>query len=148
MLVPGFYRRARGILLVYDVTSRTSFDELQRRYDELKTYARDNIVLAIVGNKIDRPVWHATSECRSCPQAEHSQDANRTVSYQEGHEFAQAHDSLFFETSALTGQGVEEAFTQVAKRALQMFVNNPADGPPQTIRLDTPQEDAQPTCWC
>ncbi|EKM51168.1 uncharacterized protein PHACADRAFT_263174 [Phanerochaete carnosa HHB-10118-sp] len=128
----NYYHRAQGILLVYDVTRRDTFDALQSWYDEIKKYARDGVVVALVGNKIDE------------------QDSPRQVSYQEGHEFAQRHDILFFEVSAFTGQRVEDTFTQVIRRMLVPGARTTAGPAARSVELDNPSIGAAPTtnCWC
>jgi GTPase SAR1 family protein len=41
-------------LVVYDVTSRPTFDELLRWFRELDTYCGDGVVKVLVGNKVDK----------------------------------------------------------------------------------------------
>ncbi|EKM51167.1 uncharacterized protein PHACADRAFT_263171 [Phanerochaete carnosa HHB-10118-sp] len=95
----SYYRRADAIMLVYDITNRQSFDALPSWYTELKDHAGESVVTAVVGTKVD-------------------QESSRQVPYQEGHRFAQLHDSLFFETSAVSGEGVEEPFTELIRKAI------------------------------
>lgn len=53
-LTPSYYRDAQGAILVYDVSSASSFSKLENWLNELETYStRPNIVKMIVGNKID-----------------------------------------------------------------------------------------------
>lgn len=54
-LTPSYYRGAQGAILVYDVSSRASFERLEPWLQELHTYAtKSNIVKMLVGNKIDK----------------------------------------------------------------------------------------------
>lgn len=49
----AYYRGAVGALLVYDVTSLSSFQHVSNWLKELKQYADSNIVILLVGNKTD-----------------------------------------------------------------------------------------------
>ena len=80
---------------MYDVTRRETFDQLTRWLEEARQNANANMVVMLVGNKID---------------LEH----RRVVSTEEGQKFAQDHGLLFIETSAKTGHNVEEAFVGTA----------------------------------
>ena len=53
-ITSAYYRGAQGIILVYDVANRESFDALPRWYAELETYVSKSVVKIIVGNKVDK----------------------------------------------------------------------------------------------
>lgn len=55
-LTSSYYRGAQGVIIVYDVSNRESFENLKKTWlKELQTYANlDRIVLMVVGNKIDK----------------------------------------------------------------------------------------------
>lgn len=91
----SYYRGAAGALLVYDVTRRETFDHLTRWLEEARQNANANMVVMLIGNKIDL-------------------EARRVVSYEEGQKFAQEHGLIFLETSAKTAHNVEEAFVGTA----------------------------------
>lgn len=63
-----YYKDAKVAIVVYDVTSRESFEGLKTWMDELKEKGPQNMVIAVVGNKIDL--------------------LNEAVSIQEGQEYA------------------------------------------------------------
>lgn len=48
-----YYQDAKIALLVYDVTSKGSFEQMQAWGEELVNYAPKDIILAVVGNKVD-----------------------------------------------------------------------------------------------
>ncbi|KAF9020818.1 ras-domain-containing protein [Hymenopellis radicata] len=106
-ITASYYRGAQGVVLVYDVASRESFESLPRWWDELETYlggeGRDAVVKIVVGNK----------------------EFSRQVSTAEGQGFATRMGCFFVESSAKTDVGVTEAFTEVVKRIL---LNNIARG--------------------
>nr|CAI5854966.1 unnamed protein product [Callosobruchus analis] len=53
-LTPSYYRDAQGAILVFDVSSYSSFSKLEVWLNELETYStKGNIVKMIIGNKID-----------------------------------------------------------------------------------------------
>jgi len=98
-ITSSYYRGAQGIILVYDVSSRESFDALPRWYSELETYVSDSVVKIIVGNKVDK-------------------EFSRQVPLAEGQKFATRMNSLFIEASAKTAVGVSEAFQGVVEKIL------------------------------
>lgn len=53
-ITPSYYRVAHGIIVVYDVTDRKSFDALPGWFTDLETYAPSTVVKIVVGNKVDK----------------------------------------------------------------------------------------------
>ena len=49
----SYYRGAVGALLVYDISKRGSYENVQRWLKELRDHADSNIVIMLVGNKSD-----------------------------------------------------------------------------------------------
>jgi len=98
-ITSSYYRGAQGIVLVYDVSSRESFDALPRWYSELETYVSPSVVKIVVGNKVDK-------------------EFSRQVPTTEGQAFATRMNSLFIEASAKTAVGVKDAFQEVVERIL------------------------------
>lgn len=95
-LTSSYYRGAHGVILVYDVTSKISFDNVKTVWmRELETYASlDTMVLMVVANKIDK-----TSQ--------------RLVSKEEGLELAKSLSALYMECSAKTKLGITAAFEEL-----------------------------------
>ncbi|MHA1577973.1 MAG: GTP-binding protein [Candidatus Thorarchaeota archaeon] len=92
----GFYRGSRGGLLVYDVTRRRTFMNIQHWKDEaFKSLKRDFPVI-VVANKVDLI-------------------DSRVVGKEEGEEWAKEHGHLYVESSALTGENVEKSFETLCK---------------------------------
>ncbi|OMJ95442.1 hypothetical protein SteCoe_1209 [Stentor coeruleus] len=94
----SFYRRADGVLLVYDITARHTFENCKFWLDEIRQNAASDVIIYLVGNQID--LVTAGKE-------------NREVTLEEGLEFAKKNNlGGFKETSARSGINVQEAFTE------------------------------------
>lgn len=98
-ITSSYYRGAQGIILVYDVANRESFDALPRWYSELETYVSESVVKIVVGNKVDK-------------------EFSRQVPTHEAEAFAERMNSLFVEASAKTSVGVRDAFRNVVERII------------------------------
>ncbi|KJE91151.1 GTP-binding protein yptV3 [Capsaspora owczarzaki ATCC 30864] len=120
-LTSSFYRGAHGVIFVYDVTRRETFDTaLDTWLTEVDTYATNDVVKMLIGNKID-------------------QTEERQVSRAEGLAFAQRHSMLFIECSARTRVGVEQAFEEL----VQKMYDTPAlwrTGPTNNVQLGGAEE--------
>ncbi|KAJ3853519.1 ras family-domain-containing protein [Lentinula lateritia] len=95
-ITSSYYRGAQGIILVYDVSSRESFDALPRWYSELETYVSDSVVKILVGNK----------------------EFSRQVPTAEASAFAERMNSLFIEASAKMSVNVKETFQEVVEKII------------------------------
>ncbi|CAG0913513.1 unnamed protein product [Notodromas monacha] len=95
----SYYRAAAGALLVYDVASRESFNNLSEWLSDARKLASPNIVILLVGNKKDL-------------------EEEREIPFLEASRFAQENEIMFLETSALTGDHVEEAFLKCSRTIL------------------------------
>ncbi|RDX50745.1 ras-domain-containing protein [Polyporus arcularius HHB13444] len=98
-ITSSYYRGAQGVILVYDVANRESFEALPKWFAELETYVSSAVVKIIVGNKVDK-------------------EFSRQVPASEGQAFATRMNALFVEASAKTAVGVQEAFRDVVERIL------------------------------
>lgn len=95
-----FYKDSQGVILVYDVNLRETFDRLQKWLEEGKKYQLPNhIPIIVVGNKSDVN--------------------QRQVSYKEGENFALEKGYSFYETSSLTGDYVNEMFEHLFSEVLK-----------------------------
>ena len=95
------YRKAVGGLIVYDITKRTSFDNVLQWLSDLKNNADKGCICALVGNKID------------LVEKNHR---IREVSEDEGKLLAKKYEMLFYETSALNNQSVNDAFEDLLQK--------------------------------
>jgi len=108
----SYYRGAAGALLVYDTTSRDSFNTLSNWLNDTRTLASPHIIIILVGNKKDL-------------------EEAREVTFLEAINFAQENDLIFLETSAKTGENVEESFLKCAKTILAKIETGEID--PETV---------------
>ncbi|CAM5129236.1 unnamed protein product [Natator depressus] len=104
----SYYRGAAGALLVYDITSRETYNALTNWLTDARTLASPSIVIILCGNKKDL-------------------DADREVTFLEASRFAQENELMFLETSALTGENVEEAFLKCARTILNKIESGELD---------------------
>ena len=96
-----FYKDARVIILVYDITSRKSFDALNNFwYAELKNNCIEQPVLAVVGNKTDLY-------------------ANQEIDPLDAKDFAKSIGAIFQLTSAKTSDGIEVLFDNIGKKIIK-----------------------------
>ncbi|KAJ7861141.1 ras protein [Mycena olivaceomarginata] len=96
-------REGQGFLLVYSITSRTTFDRLEVFRQSVRRAKRGDLILMLVGNKSDKVY-------------------EREVSKEEGAALARHFGCEFIETSAKTAQNVERVFTSLV-RALRQTRN-------------------------
>ena len=90
-LIPMYTRDANIILLVYDICSKESFLHLSDWLKDLTNINMNEVIFALVGNKIDL-------------------NDKREVSPEEGQKFSEEHDFIFQEVSAKTGDGFSDLF--------------------------------------
>lgn len=126
-ITSAYYRGAVGALLVYDVTRRSTFENVGRWLKELRDHTDPNIVVMLIGNKSD--LRHLVA-----------------VSTEDGKSFAEKESLCFMETSALEATNVENAFSEaltqiyriVSKRAVEAGDNGNTSAVPskgQTINV-------------
>ncbi len=87
-LLPLYYRSAGGIIIVYDVTDRDSYENIKKRWLNEIRHSSDIPFIGMIGNKIDLK-------------------QNRKVTIREAFEFAKENKLLFEEVSALDNKNVE-----------------------------------------
>ena len=93
----GYYRSAAVGLIVYDITSRDSFENIGAWIKECKQHGNKEMTLVLVGNKLDL-------------------ENDREVTYEEAEQYANENNMLFFETSAKTSNHVADLFVQSANK--------------------------------
>jgi len=94
-ITSSYYRGAHGIIIVYDVTDKTSFKHAQHWFHEIDKYADSVVNKLLVGNKCDLV-------------------SKKVVAYDEGRELADTLGIRFLETSAKNAHNVEQTFQILA----------------------------------
>ncbi|XP_061188054.1 uncharacterized protein LOC133196137 [Saccostrea echinata] len=168
-LAPMYYRGAPAAVVVYDITSQTSFSRAQAWVKELIQQANSQIVIALVGNKADmasenrviskevsfkeaqrwtREIIDFGGSCNyimllgnKCDLA----DDCRDVPYEEGSEFASSNGLMFMEVSAKTGMNVEEVFNNLATKIASQSTPETKS---TTVRPTTVEGTGKSGCPC
>lgn len=96
---PTHYKGANGVLLVFDITRMTTFEDLPKWVSEIKKYTKDCPII-IIGNKSDLK-------------------DSRGVDKHEARRFAKNNQSVYIETSAKTGKNVDIAFSRIIMELLK-----------------------------
>ena len=102
-IAKSFYKRAEGVILVYDCTSEKSFNNIRDWIQQLTNHGCNEISKVLVGNKCDM-------------------SDKRKISFEQGKEFAETHGMKFFEASAKSAQNVEEAFRLMTKEIITQLM--------------------------
>ena len=90
-LIPLYTKDANIILLIYDTTNSESFSNIEKWYESLSNINKEDAIFFLVGNKIDLV-------------------EQRKVKEEDGKLYADSHNYIFQEVSALTGDGIQELF--------------------------------------
>ncbi|KAL4189015.1 hypothetical protein AMTRI_Chr08g204860 [Amborella trichopoda] len=120
-ITTAYYRGAMGILLVYDVTDESSFNNIRNWIRNIEQHASDNVNKILVGNKADMD------------------ESKRAVPTSRGQALADEYGIKFFETSAKTNLNVEQVFFSIARDIKQRLAETDSKAEPQTIKINKPE---------
>ena len=96
-----YYKGANGVLLIYDIGNRKSFQRIDFWLKELKDNNRlEELFICLVGNKIDM-------------------EDKREINREEGEKYAKDNNIIFFEVSAKTGDGINLLFDKVINGSME-----------------------------
>lgn len=95
-IAKGYFRGANGIIIVFDVTSRDTFNQCKTWMNSIKETMTEPVDIVLVGNKCDM---------------------TRVITEEEAQTLANEMGVKYFETSAKTGQNVENTFMELATMA-------------------------------
>ena len=101
-ITKNYYKGAHGIILIYDVTSRKTFENVKNWVSQIKEEVSDKVIIILVGNKID-------------------DESNRKVSKEEGKKMANDCGLDFFETSAKSGLNIDSTFNELVKKTVETY---------------------------
>jgi small GTP-binding protein len=117
-IAKAYFRSAIGVMLVFDLTDRKSFEDLTQWLNDVHSLCDPNAIVTLIGNKLDL--------------------ANqRVITVTEVQNFAQLHELTYLETSALGGNNIQEAFQKAAaavhrKNASVVDTDDRSGGPDHT----------------
>ncbi|XP_014482090.1 PREDICTED: ras-related protein Rab-37-like isoform X1 [Dinoponera quadriceps] len=123
----AYYRDAHALLLLYDVTNKTSYDNIRAWLSEIREHANEDVVIMLLGNK---------SDCGT----------ERIVKREDGERLAKEYKVPFMETSAKTGLNVELAFLAVA-RELKARKSDDPDGTKFNVQDYVRQQSQRSSCF-
>lgn len=104
-ITSSYYRGSHGVIIVYDVTNKLSFNNVKMWLSEIERHASPSVNKLLIGNKIDL-------------------GNKREVSYEEGKDFADSMGMSYLETSAKSGDNVEQVFIKLASEIKTRMVAN------------------------
>lgn len=109
-ITTSYFRGAQGILLVYDVTDRRSFESIRNWISQIQQHADVHVNKILVGNKCDM-----TDE--------------KVVSTEEGQKLAKEFGIDFWEASAKNDINVEQSFISIARAVKDRLIADGSGGP-------------------
>lgn len=115
-ITSSYYRGAHGIIVVYDVTDKSTFSNIKQWLQEIDRYACENVNKLIVGNKSDL-------------------EDKRAVDTQMAKEYADTIGVPFLETSAKKAENVETAFITMAREIKLKGQPGPLHGGPAQVKI-------------
>ena len=101
-ITKNYYKGANGIILIYDVTSLQTYENIKTWVNQIKEEAPQNVVIFIAGNKIDL-------------------EEERKVSTEEGKRLAEEFGYPFYETSAKDDININEIFDDLVEKVDSIY---------------------------
>ena len=101
-ITKNYYKGAHGIILIYDVTSRKTYENIKNWVAQIKEEVSEKVTIILVGNKID-------------------DEKNRKVTTEEGENMAKECGLDFFETSAKSGVNIDSTFNELVKKTVEKY---------------------------
>ena len=102
-ITSAYYKGAKGALIVYDITNKFTFESVYKWVQDLNSYGEKNLTLLLVGNKSDL-------------------ENKRQINKDEGEEKAKSFGLGFIETSACSGDNIDQAFEIMLKEVLKKYM--------------------------
>ncbi len=96
-ITKNYYKGANGIILIYDITSLQTYDNVKNWISQIREEASPNVVIYIAGNKIDL-------------------EEERKVKTEEGQKLADEYGFPFYETSAKNDINIKETFEELVEK--------------------------------
>jgi Ras-related protein Rab-11A len=102
-ITSAYYKGAKGAFIVYDITNKFTFESVDKWVQDLNSYGEKNLSLLLVGNKSDL-------------------ENKRQINKEEGEEKAKSFGLGFIETSACSGDNIDQAFEIMLKEVLRKYM--------------------------
>ena len=101
-LAGSYYKKAKAILLVYDITKKSSFDKLDFWRDEIANFAPEDILVVLIGNKTDLK-------------------EQREVTPDDADAYVKKHNYHYLETSAVdnSDENIQKVFAYIGKNIFE-----------------------------
>ena len=103
-LTNNYYQKADGILLIYSIKDKDSFSTINNWINEIKTKAKEDVIVFLIGNKCDL-------------------DKEREVSKKEGQTLGEKYKIPFYESSAKLDVNVKNVFEDLAQMVVEKSGN-------------------------
>ena len=105
----NYIKKANGILIIYDITNKQSFANIENWVKCAKEEMTKEIPIYLIGNKSDL-------------------DDQRVIEKEEGENLAKHFGTKFYETSCKTGDGVEKCFNDLSLDMYNLMKNKGQNG--------------------
>ena len=102
-ITKNYYKGANGIILIYDVTNKQSYENVKNWLTQIKEEATPNVIIYLAGNKID------------------VEEDQRVITTEDGQKIADEYKLPFKETSAKNGINVNEIFQELVEKIDETF---------------------------
>ncbi len=100
---PAYLTDSGAIMIVFDVTQRASFENIKKIwYEDIRNVELTNVAFVLVGNKIDLE--------------------ERIVTHDEALKLAEELNMAYIETSAKTGENIDDAFRMIGLKVIEKFI--------------------------
>ena len=130
-LTKGFFRNAEGIMIVYDVTNQETYESLKYWIQSIKTNIGDDlehIPIIILGNKIDTE--------------------DREVKTEDAEAFCKGENFPYFETSAKTGENIDQAVRFLVKKLMELNSDNKVGNNDNNIKINKEEHKKKEKSGC
>ena len=107
-LWPDYLTDSRAGIIVFDITNQESFDHVKKWYDIIKRVALPNIILILIGNKVDL-------------------NTSRIISTEQALELAKELGIYYMETSAKTNANIDDVFEWIALQIINLNIEEIKD---------------------
>ena len=127
-IAPTFIRKSMGVVLVYAVNDKKSFEDVKFWMEQIQDNTSSNVCILLVGSKIDL--------------------SGRVVDYDEAKSLADSAKITYFETSSRDGINVKEAFEALAKEIKEKILDEQKVETVEPVKIQAVQQKAPKTRKC